>query len=170
MFWFFGLWGMWDLSSLTRDQTHTPCIGRWSLNHWTDREVPHLLFFWFCFVLLCVFWIFEFYFIFLNSRFLLVIYFIHISVYMSIPISQFIPPLPTPRHFPPLVSIPLFSTSVSLFLPCKPFLIVYSDFSWAYRDKILSSVHSDYFFFLSHFYTWSLDHVWLWLLVSSVKF
>ena len=35
---------------------------------------------------------------------------------MSIPISQFIR---TP-HFPPLVSIPLFSTSVSLFLPYKP--------------------------------------------------
>ena len=30
---------MWDLSSLTRDQTHTPCIGRQSLNHWTAREV-----------------------------------------------------------------------------------------------------------------------------------
>ena len=60
------------------------------------------------------FWIFEFYFIyFLHSRFLLVIYFIRISVYMSIPISQFIPP------FPPLVSIRLFSISVSLFLPCK---------------------------------------------------
>ena len=25
--------GMWDLSSPTRDQTHTPCAGRWSLNH-----------------------------------------------------------------------------------------------------------------------------------------
>ena len=32
--------GMWDLSSLTRDQTHIPCIGRWILNHWTAREVP----------------------------------------------------------------------------------------------------------------------------------
>ena len=31
---------MWDLSSLTRDRTHTPCIGRRSLNHWTTREVP----------------------------------------------------------------------------------------------------------------------------------
>ena len=31
---------MWDLSSRTRDQTRTPCIGRWSLNHWTTREVP----------------------------------------------------------------------------------------------------------------------------------
>ena len=31
---------MWDLSSLTTDETHTPCIGRWNLNHWTAREVP----------------------------------------------------------------------------------------------------------------------------------
>ena len=27
-------------SSLTRDQTHIPCIGRWILNHCTTREVP----------------------------------------------------------------------------------------------------------------------------------
>ena len=40
MFWFFWPWDMWDLSSLTRDQTHTPCIRRQSLNHWTAREVP----------------------------------------------------------------------------------------------------------------------------------
>ena len=40
---------------------------------------------------------------------------------MSIPISQFIPPPPQPSPcFPPLVSTCLFSTSVSLFLPCKP--------------------------------------------------
>ena len=32
--------GMWDLSSLTRLQTHIPCVGRQSLNHWTTREVP----------------------------------------------------------------------------------------------------------------------------------
>ena len=31
---------MWDLSSLTRDWTRVPCIGRWILNHWTTREVP----------------------------------------------------------------------------------------------------------------------------------
>ena len=61
------------------------------------------------------------FFIFLYSRFLLVINFIYIGEYMSIPISQFItPPPPPPRLFPPLVSICLFSTSVSLFLPCKP--------------------------------------------------
>ena len=35
---------MWDLSSLTRDQTHTLCIGRQSLNHWTSREVPAFVF------------------------------------------------------------------------------------------------------------------------------
>ena len=28
----------WDLSSLTRDQTGTSCIGRQSLNHWTAME------------------------------------------------------------------------------------------------------------------------------------
>ena len=39
----------------------------------------------------------KFLFYFLYSRFLLVIYFIHISVYMSIPISQFIPPPPHPH-------------------------------------------------------------------------
>ena len=39
--------GMWDLSSLTRDPTHIPYIGRWSLNHWITREVPVLGFlFW----------------------------------------------------------------------------------------------------------------------------
>ena len=32
-------WGMWDLSSPTRDWTLTPCIGKWSLTHWTAREV-----------------------------------------------------------------------------------------------------------------------------------
>ena len=41
-------------------------------------------------------------FIFLYSRFLLLIYFIHISVYMSIPISQFIPPPNSPPPAFPL--------------------------------------------------------------------
>ena len=31
--------GTWDLSSTTRDSICTPCIGRWSFNHWTTREV-----------------------------------------------------------------------------------------------------------------------------------
>ena len=29
---------MWDLSSLTRDQTHGPALEAKSLNHWTTRE------------------------------------------------------------------------------------------------------------------------------------
>ena len=32
------LCSMWDLSSLTGDQTHIPCIARWILNHWTTRK------------------------------------------------------------------------------------------------------------------------------------
>ena len=41
---YFGFWlqDIGDLSSPTRDPTHTPCIGRWSLHHWTTREVPLL--------------------------------------------------------------------------------------------------------------------------------
>ena len=59
----------------------------------------------------------------LYSRFLLVIYFIHISVHMSIPISQFI----SPRLSTPLPALAsrlgvhyLCSLYLSLFLPCKP--------------------------------------------------
>ena len=50
----------------------------------------------------------------LYSRFSLVIYFIHSSVYMLLPISQFIP-----SSISCLVSISLFSTSGSLFLLSK---------------------------------------------------
>ena len=39
MFLFFWPKGMWDPSSLTRDQTHTPALEAWNLNHWTTREV-----------------------------------------------------------------------------------------------------------------------------------
>ena len=35
--------GMWSPSSLTRDQTRTPCTGKQSLNHWITREGPGLL-------------------------------------------------------------------------------------------------------------------------------
>ena len=31
---------MWDLSSLTRDQTNAPVLEVQSLNHWTAKEVP----------------------------------------------------------------------------------------------------------------------------------
>ena len=40
MCWDFWPQGIWDLSSLTRDQAHTPCLGRWSLNHWAVSRVP----------------------------------------------------------------------------------------------------------------------------------
>ena len=40
MFCFFGPRGMWDLNSPARDQTHTSCFGRWSLNHWISRGSP----------------------------------------------------------------------------------------------------------------------------------
>ena len=40
----FCLQGTWDLSSPIWDQTLTPCIGRWSLHHWTTREVPQISF------------------------------------------------------------------------------------------------------------------------------
>ena len=33
---------MWDLSSLNRDQTRIPCIGKWIFNHWTTRKVPRV--------------------------------------------------------------------------------------------------------------------------------
>ena len=35
---------MWGPSSLTRDQTCIPCSGSWSLNSWTSREVPRVVF------------------------------------------------------------------------------------------------------------------------------
>ena len=38
------LWGTCDLSCPSRNQTSTLCIGRWSLNHWTVREVPMWLY------------------------------------------------------------------------------------------------------------------------------
>ena len=32
--------GLGDLTFPTRDRTHVHCISRWTLNHWTPREVP----------------------------------------------------------------------------------------------------------------------------------
>ena len=34
--------GMWGISSLSRGWTWIPCTEKWSLNHWTTREVPHV--------------------------------------------------------------------------------------------------------------------------------
>ena len=44
MLWVFGLQTFGILVPLAKDWTHTPCIGRQSLNHWTAREVPIKLF------------------------------------------------------------------------------------------------------------------------------
>ena len=43
-FFFFGFEGCGILPPLSRAETCTPYNGRWSLNHWTTREVPQLLF------------------------------------------------------------------------------------------------------------------------------
>ena len=48
------------------------------------------------------------------SKFLLAIYFTYGNTYVSVLLSQFIPPFPSPT-----VSISLFSMSVSPLLPCK---------------------------------------------------
>ena len=52
MFWCFWPWGMWDLSSPTRDRTRAPCIGRRSFNRLTAKEVLGLSSLW-C---TCHFW------------------------------------------------------------------------------------------------------------------
>ena len=65
--------------------------------------------------------VYYFGFFFKNFLFFLISYlFYTYQCIQSIPISQFIPPPSSTPCFPPLVSICLFSTSVSLFLPCKP--------------------------------------------------
>ena len=51
-FWNFGKRHMRGLSYLPRDWAHTPFIERWSLNHWTKREVPSL----WLFKKLCIPW------------------------------------------------------------------------------------------------------------------
>ena len=40
MLYSFGPWGMWGLSSLTRNPTASSYFGRQGLNHWITREVP----------------------------------------------------------------------------------------------------------------------------------
>ena len=34
------LCGIWDLSSLARDQTLAPAVEAWNLNHWASTEIP----------------------------------------------------------------------------------------------------------------------------------
>ena len=108
----------WKFYFLTKFLTHILCI-KWKKIQCSLYILLALTFYIRSFFkILDQFWILLY---FLYSKFLLVIYFVHISVYMSIPISHFIPPPPpSPTHFSPMVFICLFSTSVSLFLLCKP--------------------------------------------------
>ena len=80
------------------------------------------------------------------SRFVLAIYFIYSSVYMSIPISQFIPP-----PLSPLVTISLFSTSVTLFLFCKFICNIFLDSTYKRYHMI--------FIFLCLTYFTQYDHL-----------
>ena len=40
IFWSVWQWGTWDLSSPTKDWTHTPYFGRQSFNHWATGKIP----------------------------------------------------------------------------------------------------------------------------------
>ena len=43
--WHMGLVAPWDVeSSWTKDWNYVPCIGRWTLNHWTSRRTPGMWF------------------------------------------------------------------------------------------------------------------------------
>ena len=93
---------------------HQPRPRAWVMETFLNKESEKNVFLFSLFLYINLFF-------FSYSRFSLVTNFIHISVYMSIPITQYItPPHPRPCCFPLLVSIRLFSTSVSQFLPCKP--------------------------------------------------
>ena len=62
------------------------------------------------------FWI-LFYLFFIQQVLISYLFYIYLCIHVNpnLPVH----PTTTPSHFPPLVSICLFSTSVSLFLPCK---------------------------------------------------
>ena len=82
------------VSFLQFEQSSLLILGKFSAHIFLILPFPHSLFFFFKFFNFILF-------IFLYSRFLLVINFIHISVYMSIPIAQFITPHPQhPATFP----------------------------------------------------------------------
>ena len=72
----------------------------------------------------------------LHSRFSLVIYFIHSSVCMSIPISQFIPPLLFPLGFHVFVlyfCVFMFNLQIG---PSVPFTVTFSELTlWAVLEK-----------------------------------
>ena len=85
------------------------------------KDIP--VFFYFLHLISSFFLIFKFYFIYFFIQQVLIShqFYTHqcIHVNPSLPIHHTTTPNPHPRCFPPLVSIRLFSTSVSQFLPCK---------------------------------------------------
>ena len=94
------VWFSWVLLFLISTPTfHVRDLVRLWIQQYSDLSPLDFYFlFIYCFGGFFVYFILFIYF--LYSRFLLVIYFIHTSVYMSIPTSQFIPPPPPPA--PPL--------------------------------------------------------------------
>ena len=84
------------------------------------------------------------------SRFPLAVCFTHSGVYMSIPISQFIPPSPFPLPALLCMSTHVFSTSASQFLPWKQVHLYH--FS---RLHIRACVNLCLFFFLIYFNLWN---------------
>ena len=107
------------------------------------------------------FWIFEFYFIyFLYSMFLLVIYFIHISVYMSIPVSQFITPPPhPPAAFPPWCSY-VCSLHLCLYF-CFVNKIVYTNFSRFHIYALIYDICFKREYFWSELFSLAIDETQL---------
>ena len=82
----------------------------------TPRHWSYQFFFWFFFLNFILFY-------FLYSRFLLVINFVHISVYMSIPVSQFIPPPTSPLGVHMFVLYVCVSTSTLQISSSIPFFL-----------------------------------------------
>ena len=73
----------------------------------------------------------------------LVIYFIYSSVYMSVPVSQFIP-----LHLTPVISLSLFSISGSLLFANKFIYIIFLDSTYRgfrYSEYLLNTSQSSYF-------------------------
>ena len=106
VFFFFLFWpqGIWDLSSLTRDQMCTPFIGRWSLNQWTwGKSLVRLV----CTDLLSIL---------VSSEILFEIFYLH--TFFVIYISMVMHPQPLTRRKRPItLKLPLYSSGcIQLFL------------------------------------------------------
>ena len=87
---------------------------QWGLRWENGRDFIFLFF-------ILFFFNFEFYFIYFFIQQVLIShpFYTHQCIHVN-PNHTIHPTTTTPRRFPPLMSLRLFSTSVSLFLPCKP--------------------------------------------------